>query len=85
LTGRYDEAITTLKKVLTPGQFPGLFRLLFLAASYSALGREEEARVEMAEVLKISPQFSLEGVRQPYKDPADLKRFIDLLRKAGLK
>ncbi len=59
---------------------------LHLAAAHSALGREEEAWAEAADVLKINPQFSLEGVRQrwPYKDPADLERFIDHLRKAGL-
>ena len=59
---------------------------LYLAAGYGELGREEEARAEAAEVLKISPQFSLEGARQrtPYKDPVDLERLIDQLRKAGL-
>ena len=59
----------------------------FLAAIYSELGREEEARAEAAEVLRISPNFSLEVLRQrlPYKDPADLERFLDGLRKAGLK
>jgi adenylate cyclase len=58
-----------------------------LAASYSELGREEEARAEIAEVVKMNPQFSLEGMRQrwPYKDPADLERYLAALRKAGLK
>ena len=58
-----------------------------LAAIYSELGREEEARAEAAEVLQISPNFSLEVLRQrlPYKDPADLERFLDGLRKARLK
>lgn len=87
--GRFDEAIAALKKALTDndGTFSRLACHGFLAASYSALGREEEARAEAAEVLKINPRFSLEVGRQrwPYKDPADLERFIDHLRKAGLK
>jgi hypothetical protein len=59
---------------------------LGLAASYSELGREEEARAEIAEVLKLNPQFSLAGIRQrwPYKEPADLERLLTALGKAGL-
>jgi hypothetical protein len=58
-----------------------------LAVIYSELGREEEARAEAAEVLKISPKYSLEVLRQqsPYKDQAVLERELAALRKAGLK
>ena len=60
---------------------------LFLAAVYSELGREAEARVEAAEVLRLNPQFSLEvhKQREPIKDPAVLERRLAALRKAGLK
>jgi adenylate cyclase len=60
---------------------------VLLAAIYGELGREEEARAEAAEILRISPNYSLAVVRAriPYKDPADLERFLDGLRKAGLK
>ncbi len=85
LTGRYEEAIATLKKTLSfdfnrPGPHAEL------AVSYSELGREEEARAEAAEILRVSPNFSVEVVRQrlPYKDPAVLERVLDGLRKAGL-
>jgi len=85
LTGRYEEAITALKKVLTLN--PNLIDThLGLAASYGESGREEEAQAEVAEVRRISPNFSLEVLRQriPSKDPAVAERLLDNLRKAGL-
>jgi len=86
LMGRYEEAIAAYKKALTHNSNYSPAHQ-FLAAIYSELGREEEARAEVAEILRISPNFSLEVLRQrlPYKDPADLERFLDGLRKAGLK
>jgi hypothetical protein len=58
-----------------------------LAASYCELGREEEARGEIAKVLNLNPQYSLEGIQQrwPSQDAADLERVLAVLRKAGLK
>ena len=57
-----------------------------LAATYIDLGREEEARAEAAEVLRINPKFSLErfAKRRMQKNKAALEREIDALRKAGL-
>ena len=59
---------------------------LVRAVIYNELGREEEARAELAEILRISPHASLEGQRErmPFKDQAVLERFIDGLRQAGL-
>ena len=56
-----------------------------LALVYSELGREEEARAEAAEVLRLNLSFSLEGMRQrlPFKDPAEVERVLADLRKAG--
>jgi adenylate cyclase len=86
LTGRYDEAIATLKKTLlsNPNHFGAH---IFLAITYSELGREEEARAEAAEALRLNPHFSLEVYKQnvPYKDPAAFERWLSGLRKAGLK
>ncbi|MGD9032466.1 MAG: tetratricopeptide repeat protein, partial [Desulfobacteraceae bacterium] len=50
------------------------------------LGRVEEARTYAAELLKMMPNFSLEGFRKvyAYKDPAHLERILVNLRKAGL-
>jgi tetratricopeptide (TPR) repeat protein len=84
--GQYKEAIAALKGALTrnPNFLPAH---LVLAAVYSELGREEEARAEAGEILRLSPAFSLEVLRQrlPYKDPAVSERHLAALRKAGLK
>jgi adenylate cyclase len=86
LMGRYEEAIAAYKRALT--HIPDLLPAhQFLATIYSELGREEEARAEAAEVLRLNPKYSLEGMRQrdPYKDPVVLERMLAALRKAGLK
>jgi hypothetical protein len=52
------------------------------------LGREEEAKAEGVEVLRIMPQFTVEGWKRmgaaAIKDPAIVERFVAALRKAGL-
>ena len=60
---------------------------IVIASCYSLSGRMEEVRAAAAEVLKINPKFSLEQLARttPYKDPTVRERFIDSLRKAGLK
>jgi len=86
LTGRYEEAISSLKRVLNrnPNFWPAH---IYLAASYVEIGQEDRARAEAAEVLKIKPNFSLQDRknRLPYKDPAIFERMSDILSKAGLK
>jgi adenylate cyclase len=86
LAGQTEEAETILKRalLLNPTFWPNALQLAVL---YSEQGREEEARAAAAEVLRISPNFSLELGRQswPYKDPAQLERDLAALRKAGLK
>jgi adenylate cyclase len=85
-SGQYQEAILTYKKAIYK-QPTLLFAHLGLAASYVYLGREEEAHTEAAEVLKVDPEFSLERYEKtlPYKNKADTNRYVDALRKAGLK
>ena len=57
-----------------------------LAVCYAALGREEEAHAEAAEVLRLNPKFSVTNYtkRLSDKDKAAKERYIDALRKAGL-
>jgi adenylate cyclase len=84
--GRYEEAISEYKKALhrTPDS---TMPRLGLAATYSLTGREKDAQVEAAEVLRIDPKFTLENYVKPllFKNKSDLDRYIDGLRKAGLK
>jgi adenylate cyclase len=84
--GRYAEAIPIFK--LNLARYPNsLFGRTNLILDYTELGREQEAREEAAEVLRISPQFSLEVLyqRAPQKDETYRKRFFAAARKAGLK
>jgi adenylate cyclase len=85
-TGRVEEALAAYKRAvnLNP-DFPASH--LQLADLYSDLDQEEEARAEAAEILRISPNFSVEDFRQnnAYADRARFERFVANLRKAGLK
>ena len=83
--GQYEEAIAALKRSLArnPDHFSPHRAL---AVIFSELGRKEEARAEVAEMLRISPGASLEGERERivFKDQAVLERYLEGLRKAGL-
>jgi hypothetical protein len=59
---------------------------LGLAGAYALIGREEEARAEGAEVLRIDPKFSLERYIKglPF-DQSQKDRMAGALRKAVLK
>jgi len=83
--GRYEEAITAHKKGLSRAP-NDLVTKVGLTTAYSWAGRPEEARAQAAEVLRINPKFSVEGYGKTlqYKNQADLDRFLEGLRKAGL-
>jgi adenylate cyclase len=85
-TGQYEEAITECKKAIHD-QPDSLMVRLMTAVVYSLSGRDEEARVEAEQVLRINPKFSLEkwAKRIKYKNQDDHKRLIIALSKAGLK
>ena len=84
--GRYEEAISELKKALYRNP-DNLLAHLHLASAYSSLGREEEAQAETTEVFRIDPKFSLDYWSKtiPYRNQADKNRLIEALRKAGVK
>ncbi len=59
-----------------------------LAVAYIRLGRKEQARSEVAEVLRLFPEYSLEAARKQAQlmnmDPAVAENYIEALREAGL-
>jgi adenylate cyclase len=85
MTGQYEKAIETFKKAVSINP-DFLIAHAFLAACHSSLGRQAEAAAQADEVLRINPQFTLEAYAKtlPYKNKADIDRYIAALRKAGL-
>jgi adenylate cyclase len=85
-TGKCEEAIAECEKALQL-ETDNLYTHITTTVAYSLCGREEEARATAAEVLRINPKFSCDyfAKRLTYKNQADKDRFIEALRKAGLK
>ena len=85
-TGRYEEAIAACQEAIRR-QSNNVIAHLVLCSSYTMVGREDDARAEAVEVMRIDPKFSLERFAKvrPHIDPDNTARFVDSLRKAGLK
>jgi len=83
--GRYEEAIAAYKKSLNVSPKDPLTHQ-HLTTAYSWAGRHEEALTQAAEILRMNPKFSVEERAKfiPLKNQADLDRYLDGLRKAGL-
>ena len=84
-TGQYEEAIKWCAKAVHHEPDDLLARIL-ITVVYSLSGRDEEARAEAAEVLRIQPKFSVKGFekRLTYKRKEDTEKFLNALRKAGI-
>ena len=83
--GRYAEAITAFQDGLKSN--PSSERLhIWLAATYAQTGQLEDAKWQIEQVKLVNPDLSLERQKQafPFTDPADLDRFLNGLRDAGL-
>jgi len=84
-TGQYEEAIKWCEKAVRQEPNDLLARMM-MTVVYSLSGRNENARAEADEVLRIQPKFSLEKFEKKitYKREVDKERFLGALRKAGL-
>ena len=86
MKGRYEEALAELKKSLelSPNNY---FSQIGLVAAYSMLGQEEQARTAVKKLLEMEPNFTTRSLSKllPYKNQVDLERFLDAVRKAGLR
>ena len=83
---RYEEGVAACKEGIRR-EPNNIFAHSSLAIIYILSGREQDARREAAEVLRIDPNFSLNRHSESltYKNQADATRLIEALRKAGLK
>jgi adenylate cyclase len=86
LAGQCEEAISACEEALRRGS-NNVFAHVNATVAYIMCGREEEARATAAEVLRISPKFSVEKFAKniPFKNQAAKEEFVDTLRNAGLK
>jgi adenylate cyclase len=87
--GQYEKAISIYKKIV---QIHPDHRNAYvgLVCAYVLSGREEEARTQITEILRIDPKFSVQGFVEEtgllWKDQAFAEKFrYEPLRKAGLK
>ena len=85
--GQYTKAIPELREAiqLAPDRLLGH---LWLVAAYSLAGQMKEARAEIAEIRRLNSDFSLaDCMRNSFNEypPEDKNRFMNALKKAGLK
>jgi tetratricopeptide (TPR) repeat protein len=82
LAGQHEEGIKWCEKAVRQAPDDYIARVL-LTVVYSWAGRDEDARSEAKEVLRINPKVSLAKIEKranyKYKD-----RMIEAMRKAGL-
>jgi hypothetical protein len=77
--GRWQQAISILERAWIA---KNLWPHVCLAVDYVELGRDDAARAEVAEILRLDPQFSSKIGSAAFL--ADRERAVADLRKAGL-
>lgn len=85
LLGNYETAANLFLQVTESNpHFSGGHKML--AITYAELGQLDDARWSAAELLTVSPNFSVSTEEKmiPYSDPAVKSRYIDALHKLGI-
>ena len=81
----YEEAIEWSRKTSEENpRFPGAYRIL--ASACGQLGRIDEAKRALDELLRQMPGLTVTATRQqvPWKNPEHTERYLEGLRRAGL-
>jgi adenylate cyclase len=85
MLGNYDRAIEVSKQGLRedPSDYGALVRL---AGCYARLGRKEEAKRYVDDLLHMIPRYSLRALRKNpmFVDPELIEKLVDSMRLAGL-
>lgn len=85
LTGQIDAAIAALDAAVK--RDPDFLSLhVSLASTFGEVGQKEDAKKSVSEILRLDPNFSITRYMAglSYRDPREVIRFEDGLRKAGL-
>jgi len=92
MVGMYEESAASFEEMIRRYRERGTAApwdraYLYLAATYSMMGRLEEARDCVSKALEFNPKMTVRLWRKrlQYKDPKHTERILDALRKAGLK
>jgi len=82
---KYDEAVKPLLEALERNEHAVNPRM-FLAATYIALGRKEDAKWEVEQIRVMSPETTISQLKRDYpiSDKALFQRFLRHLHEAGL-
>ena len=84
LKERYDDAVKAAKQGLVKKpDFVG--HHVVIAAAYAQLGRIEDAKLSVQEVLRRHPFFEVNSYGTIFRNQSDRKHLREGLRKAGLK
>jgi adenylate cyclase len=84
MAGDYDEAVKFGRQALHEHPRHALAHRI-VAASLALLGRTEEARSAMRDLLAVTPSFTMSHMRMniPYRDAEFVERYLRGLRQAG--
>ena len=80
--GRYDDTLLQLNRI----ERPRMWDHRLLAAAYAQLGNLAKAKEHVAAILAVNPETTISTVKPAaaFKKPADVDRYLEGLRKAGL-